>query len=332
MSSKSTMNALVVDAPQGAFRLTEIARPEAAKGQVLVRIQASGVNPLDTKIRAGNAAHARHPLPAILGIDMAGIVEAVGPDVTGFRRGDAVYGMTGGVGGIQGSLAEFAAVDADLIALKPSNLSMREAAALPLAAITAWEGLVDRAKVASGQRVLVIGGAGGVGHVAVQIATAVGADVYAIDGATKADYLRSLGATPIDRAVGTIEDHVATYTAGRGFDVVYDTIGGAGLDMAFKAVGRFGHVISALGWGTHALAPLSFKAASYSGVFTLLPLLTGEGRAHHGEILHEVTRLAEAGKLLPRMDSRRFSLADVAEAHKLIESREADGKLVVEID
>jgi len=299
---------------------------------VLVRIQASGVNPLDTKIRAGNAAHARHPLPAILGIDMAGIVEAVGPDVTGFRRGDAVYGMTGGVGGIQGSLAEFAAVDADLVALKPSNLSMREAAALPLAAITAWEGLVDRAKVASGQRVLVIGGAGGVGHIAVQIATSVGADVYAIDGAAKADYLRSLGATPIDRAVGTIEDHVATYTAGRGFDVVYDTVGGAGLDMAFKAAGRFGHVVSALGWGTHALAPLSFKAASYSGVFTLLPLLTGEGRAHHGEILREVTRLAEAGKLLPRMDSRRFSLADVAEAHRLIESREAEGKLVVEID
>ena len=194
-----------------------------------MRIQASGVNPLDTKIRAGNAAHARHPLPAILGIDMAGIVEAVGPDVTGFRRGDAVYGMTGGVGGVQGSLAEFAAVDADLVALKPSNLSMREAAALPLAAITAWEGLVDRAKVASGQRVLVIGGAGGVGHIAVQIATSVGADVYAIDGAAKADYLRSLGATPIDRAVGTIEDHVATYTAGRGFDVVYDTVGGAGL-------------------------------------------------------------------------------------------------------
>ncbi len=332
MSSKSTMKALVVDAPQGAFRHTEIARPDAAKGQVLVRIQASGVNPLDTKIRAGNAAHARHPLPAIFGIDMAGIVEAVGPDVTGFRRGDAVYGMTGGVGGIQGSLAEFAAVDADLIALKPSNLSMREAAALPLAAITAWEGLVDRAKVASGQRVLVIGGAGGVGHVAVQIARAVGADVYAIDGAAKADYLRSLGATPIDRAVGTIEDHVATYTAGRGFDVVYDTVGGAGLDMAFKAVGRFGHVVSALGWGTHALAPLSFKAASYSGVFTLLPLLTGEGRAHHGEILREVTRLAEAGKLLPRMDSRRFSLADVVEAHRLIEGREAEGKLVIEID
>jgi NADPH2:quinone reductase len=332
MSSKSTTKALVVDAPQGAFRLTEIARPEAAKGEVLVRIQASGVNPLDTKIRAGNAAHARHPLPAILGIDMAGIVEAVGPDVTGFRRGDAVYGMTGGVGGIQGSLAEFAAVDADLIALKPSNLSMREAAALPLAAITAWEGLVDRAKVARGQRVLVIGGAGGVGHVAVQIARAVGAEVYAIDGVAKADYLRSLGATPIDRAVGTIEDHVATYTAGRGFDVVYDTVGGTGLDMAFKAVGRFGHVVSALGWGTHALAPLSFKAASYSGVFTLLPLLTGEGRAHHGEILREVTRLAEAGKLLPRMDSRRFSLADVAEAHRLIESREAEGKLVVEID
>jgi NADPH2:quinone reductase len=332
ISSGPTMKALLVDAPQGAFRETEIARPTAQAGQVLVRIHASGVNPLDTKIRDGKADHARHPLPAILGIDMAGTVEAVGAGVSGFRRGDAVYGMTGGVAGIQGSLAQFAAVDARLIALKPDNLSKREAAALPLAAITAWEGLVDRAGVTAGQRVLVIGGAGGVGHIAVQIAKAAGAEVYALDGAAKADYLRSLGATAIDRAIGTVEDYVAAHTRGRGFDVVYDTVGGAGLDMAFKAVGRFGHVVSALGWGTHALAPLSFKAASYSGVFTLLPLLSGEGREHHGDILREVAKLVEAGKLMPRLDGRRFGFGDVAEAHRLIDSREAQGKLVIDID
>lgn len=331
MAEKTSMTALIVDAPAAAFRMTEIEKPRAGPGEVLVRIGASGVNPLDTKIRAGNAAHARHPLPAVLGIDLAGIIEAVGDGVTGFRHGDEVYGMTGGVGGIQGSLAEFAAVDARLIARKPHNLSMREAAALPLIAITAWEGLIDRASVKAGQRVLVLGGGGGVGHIAVQIAKAIGADVYAVDSASKADYLRSLGATAIDRDAQSVEDYVATHTGGRGFDVIYDTVGGAGLDTAFKAVGKFGHVVSALGWGTHALAPLSFKAASYSGVFTLLPLLSGEGRDHHGEILRKVTRLAEAGKLVPRLDARRFTLADAADAHALIENRQAQGKLVVEI-
>ena len=302
----STMKALILENHNAPFRLAAIARPKPGAGEVLVRIKASGVNPLDTKIRAGAAEHARQPLPAILGSDMAGVVEEVGQGVSGFRPGDEVYGMTGGVGGVQGSLAEFAAVDARLLAIKPANLTMREAAALPLVFITAWEGLVDRAAVKSGQTVLVLGGAGGVGHVAVQIARAFGADVYAADGASKADYIRSLGATPIDHAAESVEDYVARYTGGKGFDLVYDTVGGAGLDAAFKAVKRFGHVVTSLGWGTHALAPLSFKAASYSGVFTLLPLLTGEGREHHGEIMKEATRLAEAGKLVPRLDARQF--------------------------
>lgn len=331
MVETASMKALIIDAPASAFRAADIEKPAAGPGDVLVRIKASGINPLDTKIRAGNAAHARHPLPAILGIDMAGVIEEIGSDVTGFRPGDEVYGMTGGVAGIQGSLAEFAAVDARLIARKPRNLSMRDAAALPLIAITAWEGLVDRANVGAGQRVLVLGGGGGVGHVAVQIARAVGAEVYAVDGASKAEYIRSLGATAIDRDAEAVDDYVARYTGGRGFDIVYDTVGGTGLDTAFSAVARFGHVVSALGWGTHALAPLSFKAATYSGVFTLLPLLSGEGRDHHGEILREVSLLAEAGTLAPRLDERRFTLSNVADAYALIENRQANGKLVVEI-
>ncbi|MBZ9655641.1 zinc-dependent alcohol dehydrogenase family protein [Phyllobacterium lublinensis] len=312
------------------FHQTTAARPVAAAGEVLVRIAASGVNPLDTKIRAGNAAHAAHPLPAILGIDLAGVVEAVGGEVSGFNPGDEVYGMTGGVGGIQGSLAEYSAVDARLLALKPSTLSMREAASLPLVFITAWEGLVDRAKVKRGQKVLVLGGAGGVGNMVVQIATSFDADVYAVDGPQKADYIRSIGATAIDR-LEDVNEYVSRYTQGHGFDVVYDTLGGTGLDTAFNAVARFGHVVSSLGWGTHSLAPLSFKAATYSGVFTLLPLLTGEGRAHHGDILREATRLAEAGKLVPRLDPRRFDMTNVAAAHRLIETRQANGKLVIDI-
>lgn len=329
--TSTTMRAAVLETHGGPFRVTRVARPEPGPGQVLVRIAASGVNPLDTKIRAGAAAHAQHPLPAILGIDLAGTVEALGSDVEGFHRGDEVYGMTGGVGGHQGSLADHAAVDARLLARKPSNLSMRQAAALPLVVITAWEGLVDRAHVAPGQKVLVQGGGGGVGHVAVQIARAFGADVYATDGADKKALIEGLGAVAIDFRARSVEDHVAENTAGEGYDIVYDTNGGALLDASFRAIRRFGHVVSSLGWGTHALAPLSFKAGTYSGVFTLLPLLTGIGRPHHGDILTEVTRLIEDGKLRPILDPRRFSLDEVAQAHAAIEDGSATGKIVVEV-
>jgi NADPH:quinone reductase-like Zn-dependent oxidoreductase len=250
--------------------------------------------------------------------------------VTGFNPGDEVYGMTGGVGGHQGSLAEFAAVDAQLLARKPKNLTMREAAALPLIVITAWEGLVDRAQVRSGQTVLIHGGAGGVGHIAVQLARAFGAAVYATGSAKDREYISKLGATFIERTV-PVADYVAAHTAGKGFEIVYDTVGGAVLDASFNAVARFGHVVSALGWGTHALAPLSFRAASYSGVFTLLPLLTGEGRAHHGEILNEATRLAEQGNIAPRIDPRRFTIENVSQAHQALAGRAA-GKIVVDID
>ena len=214
-------------------------------------------------------------------------------------QGDEVYGMTGGVGGVPGSLAQYAAVDAALLARKPANLSMRDAAALPLIFITAWEGLVDRARTQAGQNVLIHGGAGGIGHVAVQLARSIGANVFATGSARSLPFIEQLGATPIDYDKHSVEQYVAAHTGGRGFDVVYDTVGGATLDSSFNAVRRFGHVVSALGWGTHALAPLSFRAGTYSGVFTLLPLLTGEGRAHHGEIMAEATRLAEAGKLPP---------------------------------
>src|SRR6516164_4240068 len=331
MANTETMLAALIDGPNLPFSVTSLERPTPASGQVLVRIKASGVNPLDLKIRAGQAAHARHPLPAILGIDLAGVVEAIGADVSGFRKGDEVYGMTGGVGGIQGSLAEFAAVDAALLAPKPSSLTMREAAALPLIFITAWEGLVDRAQVQAGQKVLIHGGAGGVGHVAVQLARSFGAEVFATGSAENLTFIERLGAIPIDYRTTTVEDYVAQYTDGRGFDLIYDTVGGTTLDASFVAVRRFGHVVSALGWGTHALAPLSFRAATYSGVLTLLPLLSGEARAHHGDILRNASRLAAAGQLVPRLDPRRLTLTNVGEAYRAIKERSARGKLVIEI-
>lgn len=327
----ATMKALLLEQYGAPFKWVEVARPQATEGKALVRIRASGVNPLDTKIRAGQAAHARHPLPAILGLDLAGVVAEVGPGVTGFRPGDEVFGMTGGVGGEQGTLAEFAAVDSRLLAPKPANLSMREAAALPLIFITAWEGLIDRVGLQPRRKVLVLGGGGGVGQMAIQIARSIGAEVYGVDGAAKAESIRTMGATAIDLATETPDAYVTRYTGGKGFDVVYDTVGGSSLDTAFQVVKRFGHVVSSLGWGSHSLAPLSFKSATYSGVFTLTPLLTGEGREHHGVILREATRLAAAGKLRPVLDSRTFTVANAQEAYELIEQRKTRGKLVVEI-
>ncbi|MES1972965.1 MAG: zinc-dependent alcohol dehydrogenase family protein [Pseudomonadota bacterium] len=329
--TQPTMKAAIVSRRDGPFELREIARPDPGPGEVLVRVAASGVNPLDAKIRSEAAAHARHPLPAILGLDMAGMVEAVGAGVERFRPGDAVYGMIGGVGGLPGSLADYVAVDADTLAIKPDNLSMREAAALPLIFITAWEGLVDRAQVRRGQRVLVQGGAGGVGSMAIQIARAFGAEVHATGSAASADAIRALGATPIDYAE-PVADYVARHSGGAGFELVYDTGGGAILDASFAAVAQFGHVVSCLGWGTHSLAPLSFKAATYSGVFTLAPLLSGRNRRAQGAIMAEATRLAEAGKLLPRVDARRFTLETVSDAHDALAGRSATGKLVVDID
>jgi NADPH:quinone reductase len=325
------MQALVLNRYDGPLELTEISMPQPAHGEVRVRIAASGLNPLDTKIRAGAAAHAQHPLPLVLGIDMAGVVDAVGPGVTTFKLGDEVYGMTGGVGGMQGSLAQYAAVDADLLAIKPANLSMREAAALPLAFITSYSGIVDRAHVQAGQTVLVQGGAGGVGHVSVQLARALGAQVFATASARDHELVTRLGATPIDYRTQSVEQYVAASTQGTGFDLVVDTVGGTSLDAAFAAVKHFGHVVSALGWGTHALAPLSFREATYSGVFTLYPLLTRQHRAHHGAMLRESTKLVEAGKLRPNLDARRFDLGSAAHAYDAMTSGTARGKIVVDI-
>ena len=326
------MRALIVDDFQtAAFRIAEIPRPKPAANQVLVRIMASGVNPLDSKIRTGKAPHAKPVLPAVLGTDLAGVIEAIGQKVTTFKVGDEVYGLTGGVGGLQGSLAEFAAVDPDLLAKKPSHFSMREAAALPLVFLTAWEGLVDRANVRDGQKVLVLGGSGGVGHVAVQIAKARGATVFATASTAKHDMVQQLGAVPIDYHTTSIEQIVQTFTNGQGFDVVYDTVGGSTLDDAFKAVCNYGHVVSSYGWGQHNLMPLSRKSATYSGVFVLLPLLTGKGRAHHGEILHQATQLAEANQLRPVVDPRHFSLDTALSAHEAVDQGTAVSKIVIDL-
>jgi len=326
------MKALILESYNTPYRLSTLPTPSPGKGQVLVRIKASGVNPLDMKIQAGQAAHAQTRLPAILGLDLAGVVEQVGEGVTRFRPGEEVYGMTGGVAGIQGSLAEYAAVDADLLARKPHNLTMRQAATVPLVFITAWEGLVDRANVREGHTVLVHGGAGGVGHMAVQLAKARGAKVYTTVSPQKHALIESYGATPIDHTKLSTEEYIQQYTDGEGFDIVFDTLGGAVLDSSFLSVKRYtGHVLSALGWGTHSLAPLSFRGATYSGIFTLYPLISGKGRARHGEIMQHATALIEAGKLTPRIDEEHYTFETIADAYTAIGQRRTNGKVVIDI-
>ena len=214
--------------------------------------------------------------------------------------------MTGGVGGLQGSLAEYAAVDADLLAPKPANLSMREAAALPLIFITAWEGPGRSRRVSAPDRRC--------WSMAAPAASAMSRSRSRAHSARRCSRPVRPKSLRSDRAIRRDADRLResrrsrttsrAIRKGAGFDIVFDTVGGATLDASFDAGRRFGHVVSALGWGSHALAPLSFRAATYSGVFTLLPLLTGEGRAHHGEILREAARLVEAGKLSVRLEPR----------------------------
>jgi NADPH:quinone reductase len=326
----STMRALHAST-DATLREIIAPRPIVTDGHVLVRVKASGVNPLDLKIRRQSAPHAKHPLPAILGIDLAGTVEEVASDVHTFKVGDDVFGMTGGVGGLQGSLAEFAAVDARLLAIKPASLDMRTAAALPLAFITAWEGLVDRARLSARMRVLVHGGAGGVGHIAVRLARALGAGVFATGTRAQQSLIEALGAVAIDYESAVVADYVAKHTEGEGFDVVFDTVGGGVLDDSFRSIKRFGHVVSALGWGTHALAPLSFQGGTYSGVFTLLPLLTGVGREHHGKILREAALLASAGKVVPIVDPQQFTLETADDAHRAVADGRGRVKVVVDV-
>lgn len=325
------MRAAVLTAYTSPLHIQELPDPTAGPGEVLIRVSASAVNPLDTKIRRGEGAHAKMAPPAVLGIDMAGVVEAVGAEVDTFRVGDEVFGMTGGVGGVPGSLSELVVVDPQLIAHKPAALSMEQAAALPLGFITSWEGLIDRARVTTGQHVLIHGGAGGVGFLAVQLALARGAHVFATGGnPTSLEAIRQTGATAIDYTDHTVDQYVEEYTGGEGFDIIVDNVGGANLDASFTAVKRYtGHVVSALGWGAHSLAPLSFRGATYSGVFTLLPLLTGRGREHHGHILAQARAMADSGQLTPRLHSAAFSLGEVNNAYALVENGTATGKVIV---
>ncbi len=313
------------------FEAKEIEKPTIEANQVLVKIAASSVNTVDTMIRnMGPDLPLSPAAPALLGMDFAGTVEAVGDNVSQFSVGDEVYGCAGGLADLPGTLAEYIAADGDLVALKPKNISMREAAALPLVAITAYEGLM-RAGVSEGQKVLVHGGAGGVGHVALQLAKVMGAEVYATgSGTTKTALIEKLGATAINYKEEAVEDYVQKYTGGAGFDVVYDSVGGANMINSFNAAKLNGHVVTTVSLLEIDLSIAHFKGLSLHVVFMLIPMLHNYNRKDHAHILSELSKIIEAGNLTPVVDEHKFSLDQVNEAHAHLESKKAIGKVVVE--
>jgi len=317
------------------FALRNLPDPQPGLGEVLIRVAASGVNPVDTKIRRGGSAVAPE-LPAILGMDVAGTVEAVGDGVAGFRPGDAVYGCAGGLRGIPGSLTERMVADARLLAPKPETLSFREAAALPLVTITAWEGLIDRVRTLAGKRVLVYGGTGGVGHVAIQLAKAHGDHSTRVaataSSAEKAEISRDLGADDvIDYRQESTAAFVQRLTGGEGFDVVFDSVGGDNLNHAIEAAAIHGEVVSIVTHQSYDLGPAMAKGLSLHIVLMLLPMLHDRGRAHHGDILRSVSALVATRRLRPLLDPHRFTLEQVADAHRHLESGDAVGKVVIDV-
>ncbi|SPJ27594.1 zinc-dependent alcohol dehydrogenase family protein [Falsiruegeria mediterranea] len=314
------------------FEAADLPKPEPTSGHVVVRIAASSVNTVDTMIRAmGNDLPLSPALPAVLGMDFAGVVEAVGEGVSQFSVGDEVYGCAGGLADLPGALAEFMLADARLIAHKPKSISMREAAAMPLVGITAYEGL-ERAGIAAGQKVLVQGGAGGVGHVALQLAKYFGTDVYATGtGDKQMEVIKGYGATPIDFAAEKIADYVSEYTDGAGFDLIFDSVGGANMTNSFEAAALNANIATTVGLLELDLSPAHFKGLSLHIVFMLLPMLSNQGREKHCAILTELASIVDAGALKPLLDDTAFDLDTVGDAYDRLTSGQAIGKVVIDV-
>lgn len=312
------------------FESHDAERPTAGPGQVVIEVRASSVNPIDLKIRAGMVPPATPDFPATLHADVAGIVTEVGEGVDHLRVGDEVWGCAGGFKGLpSGALAEYMLTDAQLVTQKPKNLDFAEAAALPLVSLTAWFALADRAAVQAGQSVLVHAGAGGVGHVAIQIAKHLGATVHTtVSSADKAEIARSLGAdeTILYRDL-SVADYVAQHAGGKGYDVVFDTVGGANLDASFEAARFGGTVVNIAARSTHDLSPMHARSLTLHVVFLVGQVANPLNRHTIRPRLEALRGLVESGQLKPILDSERFAFEAVSEAHARLESGKAIGKV-----
>lgn len=333
------MKAILMNVPGGpeVLQATELPLPELpSPSHLRVRLHAAGVNPIDTKLRK-NGTYFPDKLPTVLGCDGAGVVESAGIAVTRFKPGDEVYFFNGGIGSEQGNYAEYTVVHEDCAAAKPKNLSMVEAAALPLVLITAWEALHDRVQLKAGQTVLIHAAAGGVGHVAVQLARDLGAHIAAtVSSEEKAAWVRKLGAERIIHY--TQEDFIQAaldWTDGHGVDAVFDTVGGDTFCRSFAAAKVYGKIVTLLQSdctaGQIKLARLRNQSIHYELMLAPAYLGLHQARSEQTRILETGARLIEEGKLKVLV-SNTFPLEQAAEAHRLIEEGHTAGKVVLTID
>ena len=331
------MKAVVMTAvgPANVLELRDVPVPAlVGRRDVLVNVRAAGVNPVDTKLR-GRGTYYPDRFPAILGCDGAGIITEVGPYVSRWRVGDEVYYSYGGIGGESGNYAEYAVIHEAAAGRKPPTLSFAEAAAAPLVLITAWEALFDRMQIRRGQTVLIHAGAGGVGHVAIQLAKIAGARVITtVSTQDKANFVTTLGA-----------DHVIVYsetdfvhatlqlTEGRGVDGVLDTVGGDTFVRSLETVRFYGDIVTLL----QPPDPCNWKTARLRNVRISLELMLTpqyqhltDALSHHGEILDRCAEHFARGELKIHVQ-RTLPLAQAGEAHQLIESGHSQGKIVLHI-
>ena len=285
--------------------LVDIDKPSPGAGEVLVKVHAAGVNPIDWKIRGGAGERMGMTLPIRLGGEFVGTIEALGPGVHSFGHGEAVFGMVH-----TGAFAEYTLAKADNIVRKPSGLDFIQAAALPLAGTTAWQALFDEAGLSAGQRLLVTGGSGGVGSLAVQFAKAKGAHVTAVASARNAQFVRDLGADAfIDYTSGPFEE------AASDIDVVLDTVGGESFQRAFKTLRKGGFMVTVVAF------PGDEAERFEVGVKRSFTVPSAPS-------LSAIADLVEAGKVTPHIDTV-LPLAEIRQALALSEAGRARGKIVL---
>jgi NADPH2:quinone reductase len=332
------MKAMLMTAvgPPEVLRLREIDEPELRSDTLVkVRIRAAGVNPIDTKLRARGLFYP-DALPAVLGCDGAGVVTEAGPDVSHLKPGDRVWFCNGGLGGAPGSYAPFAVMEESIARPMPAALDFVEAAAAPLVLITAWEALYDRARMRPDRRVLIQGGAGGVGHVAVQLARLAGGRVCTTVGSLdKVKLVRELGAErPILYREQDVAQAIREWTGGHGVDVALDTVGGETFRDTLALMAHYGDLITLLDPGTG----LPWKEARNRNLrigfeLMLTPMLAGlaDARRHQGEILDRCGAWFDEARLRIHV-SRTLPLEEAAQAHALIEQGHTQGKIVLTLD
>jgi NADPH2:quinone reductase len=325
------MKAMVINAfgkPE-VFQPAEIEKPVPGPEQVLISVRASSVNPIDIKIRSGAVPAVAPPFPAVLNVDVAGEIVALGSEVRDLSIGDRVAALGGGVKGHDGALEEFMRIDRELIARIPDNVADETAAAMPVVGLTAWEALVNRGKIRPGQHVLIHGGAGGVGHIAVQLASALGAEVTTtVSSETKAVLARKLGAHHVvNYHQQTVKEYVDAFTGGKGYELVLDTVGGENVDKSFEAAGLNGVVISTNTRSTHDLSPMHGKGLTLHVVFLLVPLLFGKEKKTAGENLENLLNMVAQNKLQPMIHPQAFGFTRIREAHELLQRGDHLGKI-----